>query len=400
MNSPVLNRDFSHPADGWYQIEPKGEHPNRAAGVVQVIDDAAAKSIVERFNQEAAAGKLRHGNEMLIDHEHFSDQPDKETRAYGWLTELQNRTDGIYGRVRWSKTGREAVDGGDYRFFSTEYDAKDCVECRVASGERETDAELGKNPSLVTRHSSLPPVRPMRLDGLTLTNMNNNRGQKPITNRGSSGTGVSPVSPQIDSRGQDVRAIKNGAPVLNSTNHSNTIIQNQKNNMNTVAIKLGFAADVSEEIILAEVSRLLNRVTEMIPHEEENKSLRERLGAIDGEQVHTLLDLHGVRDEKIRNRLKPVLMGLRNREERVTALLDFGFKPEERRAVDRQPPRLLNRGEGRQPRAEVMNSNEQALAQRAEAEIGDYKIRNRCSYAEARNAVRIAKPELFGLEKK
>ena len=170
--------------------------------------------------------------------------------------------------------------------------------------------------------------------------------------------------------------------------------------MNTVAIKLGLAADVSEESILTEVTRLVNRVTEMIPHEEENKSLRERLDAADGEQAHTLLDLHGVRDEKVRNRLKPVLLGLKNREERVSALLDFGFKPEERRVADRQPLRLLNRGEGRQPRSEILNLNEQALAQRAEAEIGEYKIRNRCTYAEARNAVRVAKPELFGLEKK
>jgi hypothetical protein len=207
----------------------------------------------------------------------------------------------------------------------------------------------------------------MRLDGLTLTNMNNNRGQKPITNR--------------DPNGADQQPTKS-------------------KHMNTVAIKLGLAAEVSEEIILAEVSRLLNRVTEMIPHEEENKSLRERLGAVDGEQVHTLLDLHGVRDEKIRNRLKPVLMGLRNHEERVAALLDFGFKPEERRTTERPAPRLLNRNEGRQPRAELITANEQALAQRAEAEIGDYKIRNRCTYAEARNAVRIARPELFGLEKK
>jgi hypothetical protein len=138
----------------------------------------------------------------------------------------------------------------------------------------------------------------------------------------------------------------------------------------------------------------------MIPHEHENKSLRERLSAIDGEQVHTLLDLHGVRDEKIRHRLQPVLTGLKNREERVAALLDFGFKPVERRTTERTAPRLLNRSEGRQPRAEIITANEQALAQRAEAEIGDYKIRNRCTYAEARNAVRTARPELFGLEKK
>jgi phage I-like protein len=349
MNSPVLNRDFSHPSDGWYQIEPKGEHPNRAGGVVQVIDDEATQSIVNRFNEDAAAGTLRHGNEMLIDHEHFSDQPDQETRAYGWLQELQNRPDGIYARVRWTKTGREAVDGGDYRFFSTEYLPADLQPVKSATANRQ---------------SAISRVRPLRLGGLSLTNMNNNRGQKPITNRDPNGVAEK---------------------------------QQQTKTMNTVAIKLGLTADAAEEIILAEVSRLLNRVTELAPHEEENKSLRDRLGAIDGEQVHTLLDLHGVKDEKIRNRLKPVLTSLKNREERVAALLDFGFKPEERRSSERPTARLLNRFDGRQPRAEIMNLNEQALAQRAEAEIGEYKIRNRCTYAEARNAVRAARPELFGI---
>jgi len=375
MNSSILNPDFSHPSDGWYQIEPKGEHPNQAAGVIQVIDDDAMKSIVGQFNQDAAAGKLRHGNELLIDHEHFSDQPDKETRAYGWLVELQAREDGVYGRVRWSKTGQEAVDGGDYRFFSTEYAPKDCVECQVASGDGmaraeqgEPNGDMGQDTSLATRHSTLPRVRPLRLDGLTLTNMNNNRGQKPITNRDPSGPADQP-------------------PTKIKT-------------MNTVALKLGLATDAPEESILEEVTRLLNRVTELIPHEEENKSLRERLRTFDNDQVHTLLDLHGVREEKIRNRLQPVLITLKSREERVAALLDFGFKPEECRAQERPAPRMLNRGEGRQPRSELMTASEQSLAQKAEAEIGDYKIRNRCSYAEARNAVRTARPELFGLEKK
>lgn len=171
MASQIFNRtEFQHPDDGWYMIEAKGEHPNAAAGVVQVIDDQAAQAIVNRFNDDADAGELRHVNEMLIDHEHFSDQPDQETRAYGWLTKLQNRADGIYGQIRWTNTGKASVDGGDYRFFSTEYDPADL---QVLSGQ---------NPKR---------VRPLRLDGLTLTNMNNNRGQRPITNRenyGSHGT--------------------------------------------------------------------------------------------------------------------------------------------------------------------------------------------------------------------
>jgi len=162
MSTPIFNREFQHPADGWYQIEAKGEHPNSGAGVVQVIDDTAVKSIVDSFNADAKAGTLRHGHEMLVDIEHFKDQPDKETRAYGWLQELQNRADGIYGRIHWTATGQAAVDGGDYRFFSTEYDRKDC---KILNG------------------SDPKRIRPMKLDGLTLTNMNNNRGQKAITNR-------------------------------------------------------------------------------------------------------------------------------------------------------------------------------------------------------------------------
>jgi phage I-like protein len=158
----VLNRDFELPSDGWCQIEPKGEHPNHAAGVVQVIDDAACAAIANRFNEDADAGKLSHGREMLIDHEHFKHDQDKETRAYGWLTRLQNRSDGLYGQIRWTGTGKQAVENGDYRFFSTEYDPADLQ---------------------ILNDGKLRRVRPIRLDGLTLTNEPNNRGQRPITNR-------------------------------------------------------------------------------------------------------------------------------------------------------------------------------------------------------------------------
>ena len=162
MSTALFNReDFKHPADGWYQIEPKGTHHNLPAGVDQVIDDTACSAITNRFNADAAAGKLPQGSELLIDHEHFKDQPDQETVAYGWLQRLESRADGIYGQIRWTAVGQAAVDGGNYRFFSSEYDLEDMV-------------SLGGTP---------PRVRPMRLDGLTLTNMPNNKGGKPITNR-------------------------------------------------------------------------------------------------------------------------------------------------------------------------------------------------------------------------
>ena len=131
MNPSILKSRISTSPDGWYQIEAKGEHPNRRAGVVQVIDDRACEAIVNRFNAEAGEAGFAG---MLIDHEHFKHDEDKETVAYGWLGKLENRADGIYGQIRWTETGRKAVDGGDYRFFSTEYDSKDLT--ILNSGEK------------------------------------------------------------------------------------------------------------------------------------------------------------------------------------------------------------------------------------------------------------------------
>ena len=169
MTSPV-SPSFAHTGDGWYMIEPRGQHPNAAAGIVQVIDEPAVQSIVSRFNADAAVPNFPG---MLVDHEHFSHDADKETRAFGWLDKLQGRPDGIYGRIRWTDTGRAAVDGGDYRFFSTEYDARDLVP--VAN---RTPKPHGSNGAA---------VRPVRLAGLTLTNKPNNKGGKPITNRAECG---------------------------------------------------------------------------------------------------------------------------------------------------------------------------------------------------------------------
>ncbi len=274
MNPSILNRQFQHPADGWYQIEALGEHPNAESKVIQVLDFDAASSIVACFNTDAKAGNLRHGHEMLVDHEHFSDQPDQETRAYGWLQELQSRADGIYGRIRWTATGQAAVDGGDYRFFSTEYLPKDLDPLPAAD----------PHPSGITNR-----VRPMRLAGLTLTNMNNNLGQKPITNR--------------ENPGQSFAGACAQASVQNQNNQNKT-------RMKSIATKLGLTAEASEDAILAEVSKLQNRLTELQPMAEEVITLRNRVRALDESSVDTLLSAHGITDSKVLNRMKPILTGM------------------------------------------------------------------------------------------
>jgi hypothetical protein len=66
MNSTILNRDFQHPADGWYMIEPQGDHPNRRSNVTQVIDDQAMNDIVKRFNEDAESSMIRKKKRLLM----------------------------------------------------------------------------------------------------------------------------------------------------------------------------------------------------------------------------------------------------------------------------------------------------------------------------------------------
>lgn len=312
MHTTILNRQFRHPADGWYHIEPRGQHPNTTAGVVQLIDEEAVREIVATFNRDAENGTLSHGGEMLIDHEHFSHDSNKETRAFGWLNRLQARADGIYGRIRWSKTGREAVDGGDYRFFSTEYDP-DC--CEEVPGEGDRRARQ---------------LRPLALAGLTLTNRPNNRGAKPITNRSWGGAD----DPLPDK------------PANSPAGGQADIPTKTKHDMKNIAQKLGLSAAASEEAILGEVSSLIQRLAEaehrFVPMEEERDTLRNRLEELADEQIASELDAHGVRDDAVRQKLLSVLRPMSNRNERADflALLNPDARSMQRPLTNRQASRV------------------------------------------------------------
>ena len=183
MNAPIFNREkFQHPADYMYQVQRFGRFPNVSAGVIQIIDKKAGDSIVPRFNAAAANPNFPG---MLIDHEHFKHDLSKETTAYGWLMKLENRDDGIYGQIRWTGTGKAAVDNGDYRFFSTEFDAKDCQ---------------------ILNDGQPREIRPLRLDGLTLTNAPNTPGGRPITNRRSAAPQPQPkTQPHVSMADMQIR---------------------------------------------------------------------------------------------------------------------------------------------------------------------------------------------------
>lgn len=347
MNRSILNREWKHPEDGWYHIEALGEHRNAAADVTLVIDHEAVEAIVNRFQEEASKPGFAG---VLVDAEHFSHDPDKATTAYGWLQELQAREDGLYARIRWTNTGQTAVDGADYRFFSTEYDRR---QARHLGGKR---------------------FRPLSLDGLTLTNRPNNRGQKPITNRRDAGA---------------------------STADTPTTLT-QKRSMKSVATRLGLSADASEESMLEAVVKIINRAEtaekELVPVknrvtelETENKNLLEA-------QVETDLTLY-------KNRIKPGSEEgwrkrlIANRADTIEILEELDERQEGGTGAKPTGQKVLNRANAGtpQPSGAAVAKDPEAQAKEANDAITDYQLQNKCSYSAARDIIRNRRPELFGL---
>lgn len=123
----VLNRagSFAVPADGWIQLAPYGETSapllmpgggeKDAVEIVQVLNRSAADAIATRFR--TAASKPNFPG-LLIDFDHFSHDTEKSSRAAGWIEAVEARDDGLWGQVRFSASGKTALEGGDYRLFS------------------------------------------------------------------------------------------------------------------------------------------------------------------------------------------------------------------------------------------------------------------------------------------
>jgi hypothetical protein len=98
--------------------------------------------------------------------------------------------------------------------------------------------------------------------------------------------------------------------------------------MKNIAQKIGLTAEATEDAILAEVTRLQSRLTTLEPLEAENLKLKNRMRQIDEDAVAGLLAERKITDEKIVNRLKPVLANYATRAERVEFLDDCGFSAE------------------------------------------------------------------------
>ncbi|HYE32536.1 MAG TPA: phage protease [Methylomirabilota bacterium] len=332
---PITNRDsktgeYSLPADGFYQLSPIGEFPHSEGKVVQVVDREAVQAMVNRFAEDS---KQPGFVGLLVDYEHFSYDTSKKSEAAGWLTALENREDGLYGKIDWTPDARAELTSGKYRFISPTWLASD------------------------VKYLGNRKVRPVRLDRAGVTNTPRLAGLAPLSNR---------------SGGQ-------------SELHQGEAWEQDNNSMQKLALMaaaLGLAATATEEAVLAGVTELKNRATTL---ETENKTLREA-------QVETDLEKYSNRyspDKK--DAIKQQL--LTNRAATI-AILDAIPEPQGKGAPAAPKAPLHNRQNAKAPEKSPAGATGDIYAKQ-NAEVKAYMNRNNVDFDSAFQAVMAEKPELF-----
>lgn len=109
-NALVLSEDGGA-APEWIHLLPNGEvSTNDARGPYQVRD-----------MQALMAESLKAGERLVLDTNHSTDlaaPKGGDAPARGWIVELQHRSDGLWGKVEWTKEGRRMVEDKEYRGIS------------------------------------------------------------------------------------------------------------------------------------------------------------------------------------------------------------------------------------------------------------------------------------------
>jgi phage I-like protein len=98
-------------APEWIHLIPAGEvRTNDGRGPYRVADVPALM-----------AASLVPGDKLVLDENHATDLAaprGEQAPARGWIVELQQRSDGIWGRVEWTDAGRSKIEAHEYRGIS------------------------------------------------------------------------------------------------------------------------------------------------------------------------------------------------------------------------------------------------------------------------------------------
>ena len=256
----ALSPSFEIPKDGKFHLARKGEFPGEAIlpngktlRVIQVIDETAISTMVDNFRDYKKAG----GHDLLVDRDHLSHDDENETVAEGWIQNVEGK-DNLFAEIKPSKQGKEDIEGGNYRFISGEWDITPIGQKDFTEGCR---------------------VRPIRLTGAGLTNRPNITGLAALSNR---------EKPLPDD------------PANSPAEQAD--IQNRKTKtMKQIASKLGLSADASEDAILGELAKVMNRADtaeqKLKPIEDELATVKNRLKETEESSADQALESAGIKKD-------------------------------------------------------------------------------------------------------
>ena len=99
----------------WMQLFPTGTFSGRDGRGPYICDPVSVVTQTRAYN-----GSL----DIPVDYDHqieFSAANGQPAPAAGWITELEARADGVWGRVEWTEKGRAHVAAREYRYVSPVY---------------------------------------------------------------------------------------------------------------------------------------------------------------------------------------------------------------------------------------------------------------------------------------
>jgi hypothetical protein len=377
---PLLNRaadgSFDLPADGWYEVAPKGEWPHAGSGTVQVLDETALAAMAAAAWRERSAETPPSAG-ILVDYDHFSYRPDQPSAAAGWIVALEARPAGLWGQIRWTPEGEAALRHGRYRFLSPVWLGADCEELPPV-------AAPGSVATAAPRR-----LRPLRLDSAGLTNNPNLRGMAPLSNRqgeaGENGTisGDAGELPAVSRRLPATTPVAAMGPEPHeprTTNQTNT----ERTKMKKLLRELGLAEDASEDAAVAGLAALKNRAAEL---ERFNSELLN--ATVEGD-----LERHQHRFEPgAREQWKCALLANREAALGLLASIATAAPPTANAPSARVP--LHNRATAGTPRTQPGLEDPETRAGKRKAAVAAYQNRHQCSFERAWQGVKAESPGLF-----
>ena len=97
----------------WIQAVPLGDYKHPVYGEISFTPDTV-RNMASNIKNEV--------RETLLDVDY--DHKAKSGKAAGWITDADARSDGLYVKVEWTETAKQAIKSGEYKYFSPEYQDK------------------------------------------------------------------------------------------------------------------------------------------------------------------------------------------------------------------------------------------------------------------------------------